>query len=234
MELFLRNSKEQAGNNMISIILPSLNRVPGLLRGIRNLRESTQVKLEIVVVLNHDDKASHVAIDQLENKDGIKVVTMPSDCPKGRSQRCYQAGYEAASGPWFSFGADDFVYKYGWAAAALSCPNKGFVAFNEPHWGSDLACQWMATKEYIDTVMGGYFGLTYYYKQWSDNEIKIRARLAGRYAYCPEAIVEHLDPAFTGKLLDENAELSKLSFGEDQATYKAREAAGFPVNWPTV
>ena len=219
---------------MISVILPSLGRPSQLLRAIKNLHGSTKVELEIVVVLNHGDIESHAVMEQFENDKRIKVVTMPSHCPKGRSQRCYQAGYEAASGPWFSFGADDYVYHQGWAEAALNCPNKGFVSFHEPHWGSDLACQWMVTKEYIDEVMGGYFGLTYYYKQWSDNEVKIRAVNAGRWVYCAEAIIDHLDYAYTKEPMDENARLSHSFFTQDSKTYHAREAAGFPVDWPTV
>lgn len=219
---------------MISVILPSLWRVPKLLSCISNLRETTQVEMEIVVVLNHDDVESHVAMEQLEDKEGIKVITMPIDCPPGRSHRCWQAGYEAASGDWFVQGADDHTYSPGWAEAALNCPNQGFVAFSEPHWESGLVCQFMATREYIDTVMGGYFGLTYYYKAWSDNEVGVRARLSGRYAYCPEASFVHHDHAFTGEPIDENGKLSRKWFLEDRKTFYDRMAAGFPIDWPTV
>ena len=219
---------------MISIILPSWLRTNDLLRSIDNLRDTTEgYEIEIVTVLNERDKESRVLVERLSNPI-IKPVIVPRDVPNGRPHRCWQLGYLASRGEWAVQTADDVVFEDGWLDVALHCDHKGFVAFNEARWGSMLAVHWMATREYISTVMGGYFGLTYYYTSWSDNEVKHRAVLAGRHTFCADARFVHLNRAALAEELDTYAQIAPEYASQDQKTFNARMKAGYPVRWTEV
>lgn len=218
---------------MISIVIPSWQRPRDLIRALDNIQETTRrFEVEPVVVLNHDDAASREAVEGSR----ATVVTMPQGMPGGRPHRCWQAGYEAACGEWVVQSADDAVFDPGWLGAAMSCPNRGFIVLYDQFRQGNLPTHWMATREYIEKVMGGYFGLSYYYCYWSDNEIMIRAQQAGSYVVCPKASVVHLNRALIGESFEEDAYTSIAGqyYGPDQITFKARLAAGFPVDWPTV
>lgn len=219
---------------MISFILPSWNRVLDLVWSIENIQKTTRGhEIEIVVVLNEQDEESQATIKDLNNPI-IKQVIVPKSVPNGRPHRCWQLGYDVAGGDWVVQIADDVRFEPGWLDAAMNCSNQGFVAFCEPRWGDLLSIHWMATKEYISTVMGGYFGLTYYYTSWSDNEVKDRAHLANRHTFCANARFVHLNRAAMGRELDIYARIASQYTKQDKATFYARKEAGYPVKWPEV
>jgi len=215
---------------MISVILPSMKRVSKLLRSVKNIQETTPGhEVEIVVVLNADDRASHEA---LEGKN-LHIVDMPLDCPPGRPHKCWQAGYKASSGQWVVQTADDVIFNPDWLNV-LEIPNKGFIGLREVRWHDMMATLFMATPEYIETMMGGHFGLPWYYVAWSDNEITYRAKQNGTFAMSKELQFTHMNFNYAKEAPDEYGVIATRYYGADQVTFSARLKANFPSVWPEV
>jgi glycosyltransferase involved in cell wall biosynthesis len=210
---------------MISVIIPSRDRPEQLLRAIQNVRDTTpELDVEIIAVVDEPDTVSQEAAYHA----GVRVVVMPPTYVHGNPQQKFQAGYEAALGDWIVSGSDDILFAEGWLKAALAWPNKGYVGLCEDYFKSDLAVLVMASRDYIETVMGGEFGLPYYHVWFSDCEWRDRAIAAGVYTVCPEARFEHLHYLFGKGPRDGVAALSEQFHREDEATYIRRLAAGFP------
>ena len=210
----------------VSLIIPSRNRVDGLLRSLNNMRATTQgIPTELIVVLDRPDQESQDAVRDMPD---VKVVLMPETYRNGHPQEKWQAGYDSSEGEWVAQITDDIEMADGWLAACLATPNRGFVSFCDPNWCGVLSTIHMCTREYVNTVMRGRFGLPWYYVEWADNEWTARARAADALVFCKEATFVH------HRHHDAQRALTVSYPEKDAATFRAREAAGFPEEWPTV
>jgi glycosyltransferase involved in cell wall biosynthesis len=211
---------------VISIIIPSRNRVAGLVRTLDNMRATTQgFEVELLVVLDEPDTESQQAVAAMPD---VRVVLMPPTYRNGHPQEKWQAGYEAAKGEWLAQITDDIEMAPNWLRACLETPNQGFVSYCDPNWCGLLSTIHMCTREYVETVMRGRFGLPWYYVEWADNEWTARAKEAGKLVFCNAATFVH------HRHHDSQRELTARYPEKDTQTFHARAAAGFPEEWPTV
>jgi glycosyltransferase involved in cell wall biosynthesis len=216
---------------MISIVLPSRDRLFGLKRSLDSIYETTKgYEIEIIVVLDISDKASHELVTGMPF---VKVVTMSPNYKNGNPQRKLQSGYKASNGEWIVFISDDIVLHKGWLEAMLAWPNGGFIGFLDPNFGDMLCGHFMVSRECVETVMHGRFGLTWYYVWWADNEWKIKMQNAGIWSVCTGASFDHLHADYSNKI-DATNEAGRPYRHLDQITFRARLAAGFPEDWPEV
>lgn len=212
--------------DLISIIIPSRDRLDGLIKAIHSIQDTTQgYNVEIIAVLDEPDIKSITAVKHMH---GIRLVVMPSTYRNGHPQEKWQEGYKATQGNWIIMATDDAIFRPGWLKGCLETPNKGFIGIADSNWVGILAQLCMATREYIETVMNGRFGLPWYYVEWADNEWTARARQADRIAFCPKVGFDHI------RNHDSQRKLTESYPEKDAATYHAREKAGFPEEWPIV
>jgi len=211
---------------LVSIVIPSRDRVKGLLCAIDNMRATTAgIDTEIIVVLDKPDIASQNAVKDMAD---VRVVLMPDSYRNGHPQEKWQAGYDASKGDWIAQITDDIVMADGWLKACLDTPNKGFVGYADPNWYGLLATINMASREYVEDVMHGRFGLPWYYVEWADNEWTARAKAIDALVFCAEATFIH------HRFHDSQRELTASYPEKDAKTFHDRLAAGFPEDWPTV
>jgi glycosyltransferase involved in cell wall biosynthesis len=216
---------------MISVILPSRDRPIGLIRSLDSIYDTMKGHdIEIIVVLDAPDIKSHELVVRMPF---VKIVTMSSNYINGNPQRKLQAGYKASTGEWIVFISDDIVLHNGWLDAMLAWPNSGFIGFLDPNFGDMLCGHFMVSRRCIDTIMRGRFGLTWYYVWWADNEWKIRMSNAGIWTVCTGATFDHLHADYS-VVLDATNEAARPHRSQDALTFRARELAGFPEDWPEV
>jgi 2-polyprenyl-3-methyl-5-hydroxy-6-metoxy-1,4-benzoquinol methylase len=220
-------------DSLVSILVPSRDRAETLERFISTTLDSTKdLTVELIAILDFPDQKSH---DVVKTFKEVKIVTMPSSYQNGTPQYKYQAGYLASKGDWIVSGADDIVFHHGWLHACLEWPNKGFIGLADPYWEMrHLATHIMVSKEYVNRVMCGRFGLPWYYVWWADYEWNTKAERAGALTFCPRSTFNHYHADDAGRAPDNQNLLSKQFRNADRITYLEREAANFPEVWKEV
>lgn len=220
----------------VSILLPSRDRPEGLQRSIANIRETTEgLDVEIVIILDEPDTISHELVASLQ--PGLKVITMPPSYLHGHAHDKWQAAYEATTSEWVVQGTDDITFYPDWLSKALTMPDawrsRGIIGLWDEH-GNAVAKLVMVTREYVETVMRGHFGLRWYYHCFADNEWTCRAGGVSGIAWHDKIGYTHHHWAFGQGPHDSIAQLVHQHYGTDQLIWFARVKAGFPDDWPTV
>lgn len=216
----------------VSVIIPSRDRAAGLVRAIRSLRATAgdQHELEIIVVLDEPDVTSQEAAA----KEAVQVIIAgPGDAYLGRPQDKYNLGYAASTGEWVVTFADDCeMLSDGWIDECLKVNRGGMVGLSDGGMNPSWACiLWMATREYIDTVMRGYFGLPWYNVWWADVEWCHRAQRAGVYAPCTSIKMTHHHQA-RGFADDAIYALARELTPADEDTFTRRAKRNFEDDLP--
>ena len=217
----------------VSIIIPSRDRPASLVRAIDSIRATQgDHEVEIIVVLDEPDVASQEAMQQ--RSDVQVIVSGPGDAYLGKPQAKNNLGYAAATGEWFVTGTDDITFdSQGWIDECLRVNLGGMVGLSDggidPNWCCVL---WMATKEYIDTVMRGYFGLPWYNVWWADVEWSHRAAIAGVYAPCTTIKLTHYHWARHNAPDDAIYALARTLVAADEKTFGRRQKRGFKDDLP--
>jgi len=220
---------------LVSIIIPSRGRPAGLLRVIVSVLATTRNhRVEIVPVLDAPDAESRDLLNSLSRFAIFNVVVMPETYVDGHPQQKFQRGYEASTGDWIVTGTDDIVFHAGWLDAILAHPNQGIVGLYDPHHKMSTATLFAFTRAHLETTAGGRLGLPWYHVWGSDKERTEKARRAGIFTICKEAGFDHYHSCLGTAKVDERTSFASQWWKEDQVTYKAREAAGFPDDWPEV
>jgi hypothetical protein len=130
-------------------------------------------------------------------------------------------------------GADDLAWRLGWLDEVMKVKS-GFVGLNTLEYGERHCTHFVLTREFIVRVNGGVIFTPHYKHLFADNEILERARRAGEFRYCKDAIAEHLHPAHGKGPLDDVYTRATAFWTEDQATYERRLAANFPNDYEAV
>jgi glycosyltransferase involved in cell wall biosynthesis len=132
---------------------------------------------------------------------GYNVELVIEQGPGGPSQAWNEALRRATGDP-IVLAADDLVFRDGWLRAALrelaSFPGGwGVVGWNDGHFGEELSTHFLVSRRLIREAFDGVIA-------WDDRDIDVeacaRARAAGRYAWCSDAHVDHVDWRFGDRL----------------------------------
>jgi len=149
-------------------------------------------------------------------------------------------GLRKASGEYICFWSDDLKPHEGFLDKALPCFQQfpdgvGYVAFNDLHNKPEvLTTHYIAHRQYIVRFQGGVLAYPCYHRLFNDTESMCRARAAGRFAYAPDAIAEHLHPACGKRPTDRWDQLMTAAWSHDYAMFQCRRARGFPNDFPPV
>jgi len=134
--------------------------------------------------------------------------------------------------PYAAFIGNDCIPQPGWLRLAMECMLKtfpdgvGLVGFNDLFWKDGRCLHWVGSKALLP-MLGGYFFNPIYGHCGTDDELIARCRQAGKYVWCPEAIVAH-DHFSTGAPFDQTYAAGWSTVERDRATLKERsERMGF-------
>lgn len=211
---------------MISVLFPSTGRPDRAQACLERLRETTpHHDVEVVAAVDADTETCE--------RIGPYVQTLIySPTLRGCSAAWNDCLREAQGDP-VVFAADDLKWGDGWLDAALAKLSEfpdgwGMVGFNDGHWGEELSTHYLMSRRFIVEVLGGVVAWPEYKHSFNDLETTERARAAGRYVWCEDAMVYHEHWLFGDREKDPT-DLRRLpEHPEDERAYKVRKAAGFP------
>lgn len=217
---------------MISVLFATTGRPERAELCVQQLRETTPGHdLEIVAAVDADDETAkrlEPLVDVLLYEDDFRG-------PAGAWNDCLRA----STGDPVVLAADDLVWTPGWLDAALERLREfeggwGLVGFNDGHWTADLSTHYLMSRRFIVEVLGGVVAWDCYPHSFTDAEANERAKAAGRYVWCEEAIVRHEHWIFGDRPQDGTDTRELGRHGEARAMFEARRAAGFPNDYEPV
>lgn len=224
----------------ISIILPTYKRYD-LLKECLDciiLQQSSNYSLELVAVVDDDKKSAEIIADRLDT-DGLAYHIITGK--KGTHHEAWNLGLRYASGNLFVHTGDDGMFRHGALELAYNAHKEklngyGMIAFNDLNLDGDtqIGTHVLFDRRFCIAVLGGVMVVPHYKGYWVDVEFNDRARIANRYYWCREAILEHKHSS-NGKRGLQEGEVERTQFWEeDEKLYRERKAAGFPNDFPPV
>lgn len=191
----------------VVISVPTYKRSDRLLKVYENAKNSSPLVSNVYFIVEKDDQASI---------DALRKYRLPYFINE-RSRGCagaHNTAYLKTTEKYFFTGSDDFDFKPGWLEKALEkmAGKITVVGVNDLHnpdvTSQKYATQFLIDRDYIKERSGVFdeeniiLSETYIHN-WSDREFFETAKLRGVFAFCPEAHVEHLHPAWGLSKMDE-------------------------------
>lgn len=221
----------------ISIVIPSMNRPKRLLACVtRALCTTVAHDVEIIAVIDCDTASR----DLLSGLGDDRVRVLFNETRQG-AIACWNQGLAAARGDILVFGNDDCYWGDGWLDAALTAHRAqlggyGLVGFNDGYQdGSVLAVQYLFDRQFCIDHLGGVMAYPVYEFYHNDEEANERAKRAGRFVWCREAIVQHNHWTRPGQdhkdALDAENEPKAR---RDKVVFDQRKREGFPDTFERV
>jgi hypothetical protein len=199
----------------VSVIIP-LMRPHRIAPVVASIQESTE-DYEIIVVATGEcaDAARDLPVILLEDDGGTWPVRI-------------NRGYLATTAPSFVTGADDLDFRPGWFEAVQQTMSTlpdggGVIALNDLYNSNGV--HFVIQREYIESFGGykdapGIVVFPGFKHQYSDDAIRLTAQNRGRFAYCNEAIVEHLHPGAGKSEMDATYALGESTGAYDQIVFR--------------
>jgi|14_taG_2_1085336.scaffolds.fasta_scaffold00928_9 GT2 family glycosyltransferase len=225
-------------NKKTSVILVTYNRPKLALQAVTTLYETTKhLNVELILVVDGDIKTVHNVENFLKDKVKDTWNYIMDYSPQRRGALwSWNYGLSLTTGDMLFPSGDDQFFHPGWLDKALECHEKelggyGMVTLNDRIWdGNILGVAPFYDRKFCIDYLGGVCTYPAYNYFYVDNELNERAKLAGRYVWCPESVVEHIHPS-QGKrprdIIDQ--ERDAQNFGSlDKMIFERRKAAGFP------
>lgn len=226
----------------ISIILPSYERPTLLIGALQNIESqiSSDYEIEVVVVVDDDIDGFDVSSNYFDKTDKVLGITI------GRKQKyshiaAWNLGLANASGNLFVHMGDDGRF-HGNALQLAYNTHKdklsgyGMVAFNDLNMNGDtqVGTHVFFDKQFCKDVLGGVMCVPHYKGYCVDLEFNERARGAGKYVWCQQAVLEHLHSSNGKRELFED-EMTRTQYSpEDTALFERRKTLGFPNDFEPV
>tara|TARA_R110002020_G_scaffold123525_2_gene280128 strand:+ start:8170 stop:8877 length:708 start_codon:yes stop_codon:yes gene_type:complete len=231
-------------NKKTSIILATCDRPALALQAVSTLYNTTShLNVELILVADGAIETVDKINEFLKDKTSENWTYICDYSPTRRGALwSWNHGLSQASGDMFFPSGDDQYFHPNWLDIALEWHEKylngyGMVTLNDKIWdGNVLGVAPFYDRQFCIDHLGGVCTYPAYNYFYVDNELNERAKLAGRYIWCPDSIVEHIHPA-RGKrprdFLDN--ERDAHNFGAvDRAIFEKRKALGFPNDFDPV
>lgn len=220
---------------MISVLLATTGRREMAEACVRSLIATTKGHdIELVVAVDADPET----VEAIQNTGNLEVLIDYHEDYRGCS-RAWNDALALSKGDPVVLAADDLEFQSGWLDAALQQLSQfdggwGFVGFNDGHFGPDLSTHYLVSRRLIKEAFGGVIAWECYEHSFNDCEANERAKRAGRYAWCAEAHVAHTHWLFGSRSQDTTDTRNLGGHPASQATFLARQAAGFPNDYDGV
>lgn len=210
----------------VAIFIPTYKRSERILNVYNNAKNSSPQVSNVYFIVEKDDLAS---IDALRK---YRLPYFINERSRGVAG-AHNTAYLKTTEKYFFTGSDDFDFKPGWLEKALEkmAGKIKVVGVNDLHnpdvIGQKYATQFLIDRDYIKKRSGVYdeeniiLSETYSHN-WSDREFFETAKLRGVFAFCPEAHVEHLHPAWGLSEMDETYAKQEGTGSHDRRLYLKR------------
>lgn len=224
---------------MISIIIPSMYRQNYLESCVDRIFETAgHLDFEIVLVIDEDVDSFLLAKTlQAESK---RVVPIFNNERQGR-HKAWNMGLSIARGDLFVHMGDDGLVRGNWLDLALKehherLQDYGMVAFNDLnlHGDNQVGTHVLFDRKFCKEVLGGVMVVPLYKSFCPDIEFNERAKRAGKYFWCRDAIIEHVHSSNNKRPLTRYEEEKTVDWEYDQNLLAERRQAGWPDNFPPV
>ena len=201
----------------IAILIPTFFRARKLTRLLQSLADTAPAVHPVIAAEIDDGKARMIA-----SKFDASFTTCLPRRGSGHAWNlalAIEPNFDA-----YILGADDCYYLPGWYDAMLKCISdnggSGLFGLND---GTGTQ-HFLMTKDFIIEHNGGVM-VTPHYRGWfQDAEACGRAKLAGKYFFAIDAHIVH----------DWHGSATNHYANEGERLFKARQAAGFPNDFPPV
>lgn len=221
----------------VSIVIPSMNRPERLLACVtRALCTTAAHNVEVIAVIDCDTASR----DLLANLGDDRVRVLFNEQRRG-AIACWNQGLAAARGDVLVFGNDDCHWGDGWLDAALVAHREqlggyGLVGFNDGYQdGTVLAVQYLFDRPFCIDHLGGVMAYPVYEFYYNDSEANARAKRAGRFVWCREAMVQHHHWTRPGQNHKDSLDAeNEPKARRDGALFAQRERDGFPDTFERV
>lgn len=186
---------------MISLLMPTRNRLAWLERAVLSVRATAQTEVEIVVWVDDDDLPSAEQAEKLKLKYVIR--------PRIRSLSKMMNGLaEIATGDILGLSNDDFIYRtVGWdkeiEAAYDGCPDKILLVHGtEDHvHAGNFAVHPFLSRRWMEIT--GRFCPEYFPADLIDNWLNDVANMLGRRRHLPNVYIEHMHFSLGKSVMDQ-------------------------------
>lgn len=218
-------------NRKVSILLPSAYRGTQLISAIYSVESTTAGHdVEIIISLVEDDP-----VVKLVGRLNVAIDLRTRDEYARGAVYAWNKLAAIAHGDVLALWADDLMPQAGWLERSLKHLDRigdGLIGFNDLSSDGDIyAAHWLASRRFLTEHLGGVMYPPMYGSWWADREVTERAQVLGRYVWARDAVVEHLNYTFGKSTLDATYRDAAQNYIYDEATYRQRQAAGYPNDY---
>jgi hypothetical protein len=215
--------------SQVVVLVPVLNRPHRVKPLMKSFEASGTPEARLLFIVEEGDEEE---LDALLMADAQMLVVEP-ECTTWPHK--VNRGYKETADPWLLLAADDVHFHPGWWRATESARQKfGVIGTNDlgnphvlagKHTTHPLIARWYAqelgTFDQRDRVV--HEG----YRHWFvDNELVETAKIRNQWAFCPDAIVEHLHPYWDPTVhWDSTYARGEAHRHQDQELFRSRHAS---------
>lgn len=227
---------------LLSVILPTMNRLFLLEQTINSLVETTQnYNVELIVIIDEDKESVNFIIEHVSTQiNNLKVIY---NHKRSGALSAWNQGLAISTGDMLFPAGDDSLFYGRWLDYALESHQEklggfGAVGLNDLAYDGNLqlATTLLYDRRFCKEILGGVIAFPVYHYFCVDSEINARAKNAGKFYWDDRAKVEHIHPAH-GKRLADASDLLKIDnewMEKDNLLFEERKLAGFPNNFESI
>lgn len=212
----------------LATLVPVLNRPQNVQPLVASWRASRTPGI-LVFIVEIDDLDELLAVHQ-QVGHGVEVITVV-DAHTWPEK--INVGIEQITADWYLCAADDVHFTRGWWQHTLLARQNqriGVIGTNDlanPRViAGDHTCHPLIRRQYVlDHGTWDQPGRAIHegYRHWyCDDELVITAKIRDAWQFCPEAIIEHHHPYWTGKPADDTYRLGESNATQDRETFLTR------------
>lgn len=223
---------------LTSILLPTLNRYEHLVETIRTLRENTKEhEIELVAMVDGDARSAKFLSDAAF-AEGWRALVSHSLAPRG-AIFCWNEALRLSHGDYIFCAGDDARFFPDWLTYAKrvleGMGENACVGINDQlNARHDFSTTFLFDRKFVKESMGGVVAAPIVKYYCADNVITDLARKVGRWAYCPESVVQHWHPAAGRREADATDASHQDFWTNDVNAYEAWKNRGCPIEWEGV
>jgi GT2 family glycosyltransferase len=224
----------------ISIVIPTMYRKELVMECLRRIHSTTiLLNIEYIFVVDEDIESAKMLIEYGQD-NSLNGHVLFRTKRMGR-HKAWNDGMRLSTGDYFVHMGDDGMVQGDWLNIAREAHRDklggyGMVAFNDLNLdgNTQVGTHVLFDRKFCKDVLGGVMLVPHYKSFCPDLEFNERAKRAGKYYWCQNAIIEHMHSS-NGKReisLYENDKVVDWEY--DQNLYQQRLASGFPDDFEPV
>lgn len=221
--------------NEVVVLVPVLNRPRNVAPLVESFAKS-ETPGRLLFIANESDADERDAIEAAKGHPAAVSMLLVPDRVLTWPQKI-NAAYRCDGGldyppPWMLCAADDVHFHPGWWQATQALRDAGFGVIGTADLGNSRVMQGLHTchplvrREYADkqgTLDGPGAVVHEGYRHWCvDDELVATAKARGAWAFCREAVVEHLHPYWRKAEWDATYALGEANAKSDMELWKKR------------